>query len=64
MDSGKFLGNGPIVTLSQPVLNTSPLSRTVDHSRKYHHIPQHSLFGYTNKEHYGMLWYFWSGQWS
>ena len=20
-------------------------------------------FGVTNKEHYGMLWYFWSGQW-
>ena len=19
--------------------------------------------GVTNKEHYGMLWYFWSGQW-
>ena len=21
-------------------------------------------FGVTNKEHYGMLWYFWSGQFS
>ena len=21
-------------------------------------------FGVTNKEHYGMLWYFWSGQYS
>ena len=20
-------------------------------------------FGVTNEEHYGMLWYFWSGQW-
>ena len=29
MDSGKFLGYGLYVTLSQPVLNTSPLSRTV-----------------------------------
>lgn len=29
MDSGKFLRNGLYVTLSQPVMNTSPLSRTV-----------------------------------
>ena len=29
MDSGKFLRSGLYVTLSQPVLNTSPLSRTV-----------------------------------
>ena len=66
----------------------------IDHSRKYHNIPQCSLFvtpkfcisivfsfswelkwpqeklktilmqnfGVINKEHYGMLWYFWSGQ--
>ena len=70
------------------------LFRRIDHSRKYHNIPQCSLFvtpkfcisivfsfswelkwpqeklktmlmqnfGVTDKEHYGMLWYFWSGQ--
>ena len=70
------------------------LFRRIDHSRKYHNIPQCSLFvtpkfcisivfsfswelkwpqeklktmlmqnfGVTDKEHYGMLWHFWSGQ--
>ena len=70
------------------------LFRRIDHSRKYHNIPQCSLFvtpkfcisivfifswelkwpqeklktmlmqsfAETNQEHYGMLWYFWSGQ--